>query len=33
MSETAGRQLREDLLALARSQGDEVTARRLAKAL
>ena len=33
MSETAGRQMREELLALARSQGDEVMARRLTKAL
>jgi hypothetical protein len=33
MTEMAGRQLREELLGLARSQGDEVTARKLIKAL
>ena len=33
MSEMAGRQLRQELLVLARSQGDEMTAKRLAKTL
>jgi hypothetical protein len=31
MTETAGQQLRDELLALARSQGDEVTAKKLAR--